>query len=81
MSDLERYAPLRRILAVARSVEKARVVNVDQLAIKHGVSSRTMRRYLEALESVGWPLPRWRFHEDLYRDRKASSLSVGGGDQ
>lgn len=25
-----------------------------------GCSERTVRRYLDALERVGWPMPKWR---------------------
>ena len=63
--DLTRYRPLRRILAVALALHGLRVVSLHQVAAEHGVSTRTMRRYFEALESVGWSMPRWRYFEGV----------------
>jgi predicted DNA-binding transcriptional regulator YafY len=48
---------------VAKSLEGQRYVRLEVLAEAHGVSTRTMRRYLNALDGAGWPVPQWRHFE------------------
>lgn len=38
--------------------------NLKAMARGLGVSERTLRRDLEALERAGWPMPIWRYERD-----------------
>ena len=59
-----RARTLRRVLTLARYLQPLRYAPpLRDLATALGVHPRTIRRDLEALEEVGWPLPAWR-HRD-----------------
>jgi predicted DNA-binding transcriptional regulator YafY len=60
-----RNAEVIRQWAILREIERARVgVTIDQLAAQSGVTTRTIRRDLQALEEAGFPLFDDRSHED-----------------
>jgi predicted DNA-binding transcriptional regulator YafY len=51
-----RNAEVIRQWAILRDLESSRRVTIDELAARTGVSTRTIRRDLEALQSAGFPL-------------------------
>lgn len=52
---------LRRVLGLARRIDGMRMLpSLDLLADEFGVSTRTIRRDLYALEQAGWPMPQFR---------------------
>ena len=51
-----RNAEVIRQWAILRDLESSRRVTIDDLAERTGVSTRTIRRDLEALQSAGFPL-------------------------
>jgi predicted DNA-binding transcriptional regulator YafY len=51
-----RNAEVIRQWAILRDLESSRRVTIDELAGRTGVSTRTIRRDLEALQSAGFPL-------------------------
>jgi predicted DNA-binding transcriptional regulator YafY len=61
MAGTKRHVGLQRVLRLAQQLQGARYVpSLIDLARETGVSTRTVRRDLELLEAVGWPLPHWR---------------------
>jgi predicted DNA-binding transcriptional regulator YafY len=60
-----RNAEVIRQWTILREIERARVgVTIDELATLCGVTTRTIRRDLQALEEAGFPLYDDRSHED-----------------
>jgi DeoR/GlpR family transcriptional regulator of sugar metabolism len=51
-----RNAEVIRQWSILRDLESSRRVTIDDLAERTGVSTRTIRRDLEALQSAGFPL-------------------------
>jgi predicted DNA-binding transcriptional regulator YafY len=51
-----RNAEVIRQWTILRDLESSRRVTIDELAQRTGVSTRTIRRDLEALQSAGFPL-------------------------
>jgi predicted DNA-binding transcriptional regulator YafY len=60
-----RNAEVIRQWTILREVERARAgVTIDDLAVRCGVTTRTIRRDLQALEEAGFPLFDDRSHDD-----------------
>ena len=51
-----RNAEVIRQWSILRDLESSRRVTIDDLAARTGVSTRTIRRDLEALQAAGFPL-------------------------
>src|SRR3954469_4894488 len=64
-----RNAEVIRQWAILRDLESSRRVTIDDLAERTGVSTRTIRRDLEALQSAGFPL-----FDEVYDGRKYWTL-------
>src|SRR5262245_66502002 len=66
MPVVPRNAEVIRQWTILREIERARHtgVTIDDLAEKSGVTSRTIRRDLQALEEAGFPVYDDRSHED-----------------
>lgn len=72
-----RNEALRRVLLLQRRLEGSRYSpSLLELAGDYNVTTRTIRRDLEVLESVGCLLPRWR---DEYRARREQGTTVNAG--
>src|SRR5215510_13129369 len=62
---MPRNAEVIRQWTILRDIERARGgVTIDDLAARCGVSTRTIRRDLQALEEAGFPLYDDRSHDD-----------------
>ena len=64
-----RNAEVIRQWSILRDLESSRRATIDDLAERTGVSTRTIRRDLEALQSAGFPL-----FDELYEGRKYWTL-------
>ena len=64
-----RNAEVIRQWSILRDLESSRRVTIDELAERTGVSTRTIRRDLEALQSAGFPL-----FDELYDGKKYWTL-------
>jgi predicted DNA-binding transcriptional regulator YafY len=64
-----RNAEVIRQWSILRDLESSRRVTIDDLAERTGVSTRTIRRDLEALQSAGFPL-----FDELYDGKKYWTL-------
>ena len=66
MRCVPRNAEVIRQWAILREIERVRAggVTIDELATRCGVTTRTIRRDLQALEEAGFPLFDDRSHED-----------------
>src|SRR6478672_449035 len=64
-----RNAEVIRQWAILRDLEASRRVTIDDLAERTGVSTRTIRRDLEALQSAGFPL-----YDELHDGKKYWTL-------
>src|ERR687889_550735 len=64
-----RNAEVIRQWSILRDLESSRRVTIDDLAERTGVSTRTIRRDLEALQSAGFPL-----FDETYEGRKYWTL-------
>ena len=59
----DRGAIVRRLAMVLLYTARRRYApDIKVMARGLGVSERTIRRDLEALEEAGWPMPQWRFN-------------------
>ena len=65
-----RNAEVIRQWTILRDLEASRRVTIDELAERTGVSTRTIRRDLEALQSAGFPL-----FDETYEGKKYWTLS------
>lgn len=64
-----RNAEVIRQWSILRDLEASRRVTIDELAERTGVSTRTIRRDLEALQAAGFPL-----FDELYEGKKYWTL-------
>src|SRR6185436_3390030 len=53
---MPRNAEVIRQWSILRDLESSRRMTIDELAARTGVTTRTIRRDLEALQSAGFPL-------------------------
>jgi predicted DNA-binding transcriptional regulator YafY len=78
-----RNAEVIRQWRILKRVEASRLTTTQDLAEEHGVSVRTIRRDIEALQEAGFPLydedvegwPRWRL-VDGYRQRLTQTFTL-----
>src|SRR3954471_21571918 len=64
-----RNAEVIRQWSILRALESSRRVTIDELADRTGVSTRTIRRDLEALQAAGFPL-----FDEVYDGKKYWTL-------
>src|ERR671918_2172406 len=62
---MPRNAEVIRQWSILRELEASRRMTIDEMAEKTGVTTRTIRRDLEALQYVGFPL-----YDEVYDGRK-----------
>src|SRR5215203_5948489 len=62
---MPRNAEVIRQWTILRELESARRLTIDEMAAKTGVTTRTIRRDLEALQFVGFPL-----YDEVYDGKK-----------
>lgn len=61
MANQSRGDVVRRLAMVLLYTARRKYApDIQVMARGLNVSTRTVRRYLEALEDAGWPMPRWR---------------------
>ncbi len=66
MGATKRCEGLRRALALWQRLQGLRYApSLAELADQFNVTTRTIRRDLELLESVGLDVPKWRLNEQL----------------
>jgi predicted DNA-binding transcriptional regulator YafY len=75
ISSMPRNAEVIRQWTILREIERARAtgVTIDDLAARCGVTTRTIRRDLQALEEAGFPL-----FDDRTRDDGRTRWSING---
>ena len=63
--SMPRNAEVMRQWTILRELESSRRLTIDEMAEKTGVTTRTIRRDLEALQFVGFPI-----YDEVYDGKK-----------
>ena len=71
---MPRNAEVIRQWTILRELESSRRLTIDEMAEKTGVTTRTIRRDLEALQFVGFPI-----YDEVYDGKKYSSSGRSNG--